>query len=34
MHGEAPLAESEPVSTEELIGFVGKLLEITGAFAS
>ena len=34
MHGEAPHAESEPVSTEELIGFVGKLLEITGAFAS
>ena len=31
MHGENPHAASEPVSCDELHGFVGKLLEISGA---
>jgi wobble nucleotide-excising tRNase len=34
MHGENPDAASEAVSTDELLGFVGKLLEITGALTS
>ena len=34
MRGENPNAASESVSTDELLGFVGKLLEITGALTS